>query len=126
MNPFVMLPVAVLVGYAIPVVLTLVFSLMAGRLAPAAIAHGGRIRGGFVVAFAFVWTLAAVAAGYAASYLSPEFSFIACGLVAVSLITTLWSNFDEMKKRQSLLRMAGMTLGTLAGTALGFLLFRRG
>jgi len=113
----------VLLGYAIPVLTSLIFTLAVGRIAPRALAKDGRLEPGFLILHGLVWTLASAVAGYGVSLMLPQFRVAACTGAALILIVALILNAGEMKKKQGAWRLGGMVLGTAAGFAGGLVVF---
>jgi len=120
---FLSLVFALILGYLIPVLASLFFSLLVGRVAPAQLAQGGRIKTGFVVVHGLVWALACLVSGYEIANAIPTFRGVTCVIVAVLLIGALLSNVEEMKKRQSFLQIGGMIVATMLGITAGLEIF---
>ena len=125
MTLILLLTIGTLLGYAIPVLASLLFSLATGRMAPRVLAQGGRIQPEFLMMHGVVWTLASLAAGYLVASIVPGLRWIPCLGAAALLIAALIANVGEMKKMQGSLRIGGMVLGTMIGFAGGLWLFIR-
>jgi hypothetical protein len=125
MNLFLFVVLGMILGYAIPVLASLFFSLAVGRMAPLFLAQGGRLQAGFLVMHWLVWTMASLAAGYLVASVVPDLRWVSCIGAAALLIAGLIANVGEMKKQQSPLRIGGMVLGTVLGFAGGLAIFLR-
>jgi hypothetical protein len=125
MNLILFVVAGTILGYTIPVLTSLFFSLAMGRVAPRFLAQGGRLQPAFVAIHGLVWTLASLIAGYLVASIMPDLRWIPCLGAAALLIAGLMANADEMKKQQDPLRIGGMILGTVAGFAVGLILFVR-
>lgn len=125
MTVFLFMFIGLAIGYTIPVSSALLFSMAAGALAPKQVAQDGCMRPGFLVAYTSLWTLASMLAGFVTASIASVLPWAACAAVAVLLLIVLWSNRDEMKRRQPLLQMIGMSLGTISGIFVGYQIFVR-
>jgi hypothetical protein len=113
------------IGYAIPVGSALLFSMAAGAFAPRQVAHHGCIRPRYLVAYTLLWTLASILAGFVTAAVAGMLPWAACAGLAILLLVVLWSNVEEMKKRQPLMQIIGMSLATVVGVLLGYEIFLR-
>lgn len=113
----------ILLGYLIPVLASLFFTLSVGRVAPRMLSAGGRIKPGFVVMHGILWAVAAAGAGYVIGMIVPTYGWLACGVAGLLLIGALVSNVGEMKKQQSPVQIGGMVLATAAGLACGLAIY---
>jgi hypothetical protein len=125
MTVFLFMFIGLAIGYVIPVGAALLFSMAAGAFAPRQVAHNGCIRPRFLVALALLWTLTCVLSGFVTASIAGALPWAACAGLAILLLVVLWSNLDEMKKRQPLLRILGMSAGTVTGVLLGYMTFTR-
>ena len=123
MLPFLLVALSLIPGYLIPVLASLFFSLLMGRMAPEKLHSHGRIKTGFVVSHTVVWGLASVGSGYVIAAVCPEFKILACLLGAMLLIGALFSNVTLMKKKQSTAQFGGMVVATVLGIAAGLTVF---
>lgn len=123
MTLFLLVVAGALAGYLIPVLVSLFFSMLMGRMAPRVLSQGGRIKAGFLVMHGVVWTVASVGAGYSIGWIAPDFRWASCMAAAMLLVGGLLANVGEMKKQQGIARIGGMVLGTLVGLAGGLVIF---
>jgi hypothetical protein len=121
MNLFLSVTGALILGYLIPVLASLFFSLFLGGSAPRMLHQNGRIQLGFMWMHGAVWLLASAVSGYEMARMVPDvrLRMLTCGVGGVILIIALLGNMDEMKKRQSPMQIGGMILATIGGIAAG-------
>jgi hypothetical protein len=116
------LVLALFVGYAVTVGLSMAATFCITTTSPNFVVKDHRIRRRYKFAQDAVWLVCTIAGGYAAALVVGETRpWLGCvGLVAV-LVAVLWINAWEMRQR-GLEHQIAMTIATAVGVTVGFII----
>ena len=113
---------ALFVGYAFTVVLTMAATFGITLASPAFVAKENRIQTSYKYTQDAVWLVCSTAGGYAAAMVNgPTYAYIVGPGLAAVLIAILWINAWEMRQR-GLGHQLLMSLAAAIGVSVGFLL----
>jgi hypothetical protein len=113
---------AVLAGYLVAVVLSLVVTLGIGSAFPASVVENHRVRNGYKLLQDGIWLVCTTAAGYVAALVAyGEPPLLVGGLLAGILVGVLWANSWESRQR-GMAHQILISVASVAGVTIGFLL----
>ena len=120
------LSLALILGYAITVVLSMAATFAISSVSPSFVVKDHRIRLRYKLLQDLVWLFCAIAAGYITSWVAQRVDpWLAKSALAAVLVVLLWVNTWEMRQR-GIPHQVAMTLLSVAGVMIGFALRMRG
>jgi hypothetical protein len=113
---------ALLAGYLVAVVLSLVATLGIGSAIPGFVVENYRVRNGYKLLQDGIWLVCSAAAGYVTALVADgEPPLLVGGLLAVGLVSVLWANSWESRQR-GMAHQILISVASVAGVTIGFLL----
>src|SRR5580704_1878818 len=111
---------ALLVGYFVAVLLSLIATLGIGSAFPGFVVENHRVRNGYKLLQDGIWLVCATAAGYVTALVADgESSLLVGGLLAGVLVGVLWTNSWEARQR-GMAHQILMSVASVAGVTIGF------
>jgi hypothetical protein len=113
---------ALLAGYLVAVLLSLVVTLGIGSAFPGSVVENYHVRSGYKLLQDGIWLVCATAAGYVTALVADgKPPLLVGGLLAGILVGVLWANSWESRQR-GMAHQILISVASVAGVTIGFLL----